>query len=47
MIEQFVFVACLTLYMYLTSGNIWRQSIVCRKNGRGMWEACGKRDNDV
>jgi len=39
MIEQLMFVACLTLYMYLTLGNIWRPSIVCTSN-------CGKRDND-
>jgi len=39
MIEQLVFVACLTLYMYLTSGNIWRRSIVCRKKSRGTWKA--------
>jgi len=38
MIEQLVFVACLTLYMYLTSGNIWRPSIVCRKNRRDTWK---------
>jgi len=43
MIEKLVFVACLTLYMYLTSGNIWRRSIVCSKTTK----ACGKRDNDV
>jgi len=30
MIEQLVFVACLTLYIYLSSGNIWQRSIVCR-----------------
>jgi len=38
MIEQLVFVACFTLYMYLTLGNIWRLSIVCRKNRRGTWK---------
>jgi len=43
MIEQLVFVACLTLYMYLTLRNIWQRSIVCRKNA----ETRGKRDNDV
>jgi len=31
MIEQLLFVACLTLYMYLTSGNIWRPSICLQK----------------
>jgi len=38
MIVQLVFVASLVLYMYLTSGNIWPQSIVCRKNQRGTWK---------
>jgi len=38
MIEQLVFVACLTLYMYLKPGNIWRRSIVCRKKRQGTWK---------
>jgi len=40
LIEQHLF---LTLYMYLTLGNIRRRSIVCRKTA----EARGKRDNNV
>jgi len=38
MIEQLVFVACLTIYMYLTSVNIWQRSILCRKYRRGTWK---------
>jgi len=38
MIEQRVFVACLTLYMWLTPGNIWQCSTVCRKKRWGTWK---------
>jgi len=41
MIGQLMFVACLTrkiIYMHVTWGNIWRWSIVCRKNWRGTWK---------
>jgi len=41
MIEQCVFVLCLTLYIYLTLGNN------CLLFAERIDEAPGKRDNDV